>query len=77
MSDSMRGAGMPDGIYKLADADVTVKGGRTYYGEGNNLAGSVTNMGEEAERLITFGIDPRKVRLACVDNPLARLKILA
>ena len=75
VSDSMRGAGAPDGVYKLADADVTVKGGRTYYGEGGNLAGSVTNMGEEASRLLSFGIDPAKIRLACVENPLSRLGI--
>ena len=75
VSDSMRGAGAPDGVYKLADADVTVKGGRTYYGEGNNLAGSVTNMGEEASRLLSFGIDPVRIRLACVENPLSRLGI--
>ena len=77
VSDSMRGAGMPDGTYKLAQADVLVKGGRTYYGDGGNLAGSVTNMKEEAERLIAFGIDPLKVRLACVENPLSRLNFLA
>lgn len=75
VSDSMRGAGMPDGEYKLADANVTVKDGRTYYGEGGNLAGSVTNMGEEASRLISFGIDPVKIHLACVENPLCRLNI--
>ena len=67
---------MPDGIYKLADADVTVKDGRTYYGEGGGLAGSVTNMKEEASRLIAFGIDPLKVRKACVENPLLRLNIM-
>lgn len=75
VSDSMRGAGMPDGNYKLADANVTVKDGRTFYGEGGNLAGSVTNMGEEASRLISYGIDPVKIRLACVENPLCRLNI--
>lgn len=75
VSDSMRGAGMPDGTYKLADADVTVKDGRTYYGEGGNLAGSVTNMRQEASRLLSFGIDPVKIRLACVENPLSRLGI--
>ena len=75
VSDSMRGAGMPDGEYKLADADVTVKGGRTYYGPGGNLAGSVTNMGQEASRLLSFGIGPEKIRLACVENPLSRLGI--
>lgn len=77
VSDSMRGAGMPDGTYKLADADVTVRGGRTYYGEGGNLAGSVTNMGEEASRLISYGIDPGIVERACIENPVSRLKILA
>ena len=76
ISDSMRGAGMPDGTYKLGDADVLVKGGRTYYGPAGNLAGSVTNMSEEAQRLICFGIDPVKVRLACVENPLLRLNIM-
>lgn len=75
VSDSMRGAGMPDGNYKLADADVTVKDGRTYYGEGGNLAGSVTNMGQEASRLISYGVDPVKIHLACVENPLCRLNI--
>lgn len=75
VSDSMRGAGAPDGVYKLADADVTVKDGRTYYGKGNILAGSVTNMAQEASRLLSFGIDPIKIRLACVENPLSRLGI--
>lgn len=73
VSDSMRGTHMPNGIYKLADADVEVRDGRTYYGEGGNLAGSVTYMGQEAERLIAFGIPEEKVRAACYDNPLSRL----
>ncbi len=76
VSDSMRGAGMPDGIYKLADADVMVKDGRTYYGPGGNLAGSVTNMKEEASRLISFGIEPSLIQKACVNNPLSRLNIM-
>ena len=77
VSDSMRGAGMPDGLYKLADADVSVRDGRTYYGKGGNLAGSVTNMAQEASRLLSFGIAPEKVLLACTDNPMRRLGILA
>ncbi|MBR1797140.1 MAG: amidohydrolase family protein [Clostridiales bacterium] len=76
VSDSMRGAGMPDGEYKLADAAVTVKGGRTYYGPEGNLAGSVTNMGEEAQRLVAFGIDPSKILKACRTNPLSRLNLV-
>lgn len=76
ISDSMRGAGMPDGEYKLADANVTVKDGRTYYGDNGDLAGSVTNIAQEASRLISFGIDPDKVRKACRENPLSRLNII-
>ena len=76
ISDSMRGAGMPDGIYKLGDADVTVKKGRTYYGPSGGLAGSVTNMGQEYERLLDFGIQPSKALMACVENPLSRLDVM-
>lgn len=76
VSDAMRGAGMPDGVYKLADADVTVKGGRTYYGESGGLAGSVTNMAQEVKNLISYGIDTHKVHLASVENPLLRLNLV-
>lgn len=75
VSDSMRGAGMPDGLYKLADADVLVKNGRTYYGEHGGLAGSVTYMAQEVERLKEFGISEDIIRKATFDNPLRRLHI--
>ncbi|MBR6483942.1 MAG: amidohydrolase family protein [Clostridiales bacterium] len=75
VSDSMRGARMPDGIYKLAAADVEVRDGRTYFGEEGGLAGSVTYMKQEAERLCSFGIPEDKVARACWSNPLSRLGI--
>lgn len=73
ISDSMRGAGMPDGVYKLADADVTVKNGRTYFGEHGGLGGSVTNLAQEAERLFSYGIDMDTIIRALTVNPLRRL----
>lgn len=73
VSDSMRGSGMPDGVYKLAEVDVEVANGRTYYGPNRGLAGSVTNMGEEVMRLQKFGIDDKLITLASKENPLRRL----
>lgn len=73
VSDSMRGAGMPDGIYKLATADVTVRNGRTYYGEAGGLAGSVTNISEEVKRLYDFGVSIDKIIASSTVNPLKRL----
>lgn len=73
VSDSMRAAGMPDGTYRLGTADVEVKDGRTYYGEGRNLAGSVTNLSEEFMRLHAFGIGLDKALKALTSNPLKRL----
>lgn len=75
VSDSMRGAGMPDGEYLLGSAKVRCSGGRTYYGEHGGLAGSVTNMHEEYEKLISYGISEAAVRKAVYDNPLRRLQI--
>lgn len=73
VSDSMRGSGMPDGCYKLGSIDVLCKDGRTYYGESGGLAGSVTNMMEEAEILERIGISQKSIQLATYDNPLRRL----
>ncbi len=75
VSDAMRGAGMPDGIYKLAEADVEVRGGRTYYGPEGGLAGSVTNLAQEAARLYSYGIDRETIIKAMTVNPLRRLGI--
>ncbi|SCW39286.1 N-acetylglucosamine-6-phosphate deacetylase [Ruminococcaceae bacterium YRB3002] len=76
ISDSMRGAGMPDGEYYLGDVKVICKGGRTYYGPGGNLAGSVTDMTEEYNVLTAAGIPEDKVIKAMCSNPLKRLGCL-
>lgn len=75
VSDAMRGAGMPDGMYRLGNADVMCKGGRTYFGPAGNLAGSVTDMASEASNLLRFGIDPSLIVRSCSSNPLKTLHI--
>lgn len=73
ISDSMRGALMPDGIYDLGGTDVEVKGGRTYYGPDRDLAGSVTCLAEEFRKLMGLGIDKKRVIDSLTLNPLMRM----
>jgi len=76
ISDSMRGSGMPDGVYLLGDTEVECRGGRTYFGPGGNLAGSVTNMASEAQVLEGLGIPFSLINKALIENPLSRLDIM-
>jgi N-acetylglucosamine-6-phosphate deacetylase len=73
ISDSMRGAGAPEGVYKLGPADVLCRDGRTWFGPSGNLAGSVTDIASEASNLFAFGIAPDKIIRSCSVNPLETL----
>ncbi len=75
VSDSMRGASMPDGKYLLGDTEVDVRGGRTFFGVNGDLAGSVTNMAKEVAVLKKCGIDESKIVKAASVNPLLRLNL--
>lgn len=75
VSDAMRAGGMPDGIYDLGGTPVESRGGRTYFGPSGNLAGSVTNLSQEAERLLGFGISRSAVLKALTDTPRKRLNL--
>lgn len=75
ISDSMRGALMPDGIYDLGGTDVEVKGGRTYYGEGRDLAGSVTYLSEEFKKLMSIGVPEKRCVDSLTRNPLRRMSL--
>ena len=75
ISDSMRGALMPDGIYDLGGTDVEVKGGRTYYGEGRDLAGSVTYLSEEFRNLINIGVPVKRCLNSLTVNALRRMSL--
>jgi len=73
VSDAMRAGGMPDGIYDLGGTPVESRGGRTYFGPEGNLAGSVTYLAQEAERLFSYGIDKTAIINALTVTPMKRL----
>ena len=73
VSDAMRAAGMTDGIYDLGGTPVESRGGRTYFGDKGNLAGSVTDLAQEAERLFSYGIGRTSIINALTVTPLKRL----
>lgn len=75
ISDSMRGSGMPDGDYYLGDVKITCKGGRTYFGQNGNLAGSVTDMYSEFLTLTGIGIPFDAVLNSMTVNPYRRLNM--
>lgn len=68
VSDSMRAASCPDGVYLLGGQPVTVKEGRTT-GANQRPAGSVTNILEEMRNLISFGIPIRQIIKSATINP--------
>ncbi|MBR2522856.1 MAG: amidohydrolase family protein [Clostridiales bacterium] len=73
ISDSMRGAGMPDGDYRLGDAMVRCEKGRTWYGASGSLAGSLTDLFSEYKILTSSGIPEPQVIRSLTVNPLRRL----
>lgn len=75
ISDAMRAAGMPDGTYDLGGTRVESRNGRTYFGSSGNLAGSVTNLSQESERLFSFGIPEKSVIRALTKTPKERLNV--
>lgn len=74
ISDSMRGTYMPEGTYKLGEANVLVKDGRTYYGPTGGLAGSVVLLPDQLDRLRSYGISEDTIIKSTTINPLRRLK---
>ena len=76
ISDSMRGAFMPDGIYDLGGTPVTVKDNRTYFGPEGNIAGSVSCLTSELSNLMSLGIDPGRIVDSMTVTPLGRMGLL-
>lgn len=75
ISDSMRAAGMPDGIYTLGGQEVTVKGHLATLSDGT-IAGSVTNLMDCLRWIVqTAGIPlPSAIKAATI-NPAKELGI--
>lgn len=71
VSDSVRPAGLSDGVYDGGGLDVIVKGGVAYT-PGGNLAGSTTCLFECVRRAISFGIPEEDAVRMASENP-ARL----
>ncbi len=68
VSDSMRAAGLPDGIYELGGQPVNVANGQARLSDGT-IAGSTTNMLEEVKNLVGFGLPLRQVIKSATINP--------
>ncbi|CAB1244738.1 N-acetylglucosamine-6-phosphate deacetylase [Ruminococcaceae bacterium BL-4] len=72
ISDSMCAAGMPDGTYEFGGQKVIVKEHKAVLSDGT-LAGSVTNLLEEVQNLIRFGIPLSRIIRSVTLNPASVL----
>ena len=71
VSDSVRAAGLEDGVYDLGGLDITVKGGVARTKDGN-LAGSTATLLHCVKCAIKFGIPEERAFMMATANP-ARL----
>lgn len=72
VSDSMRAAGLPDGVSELGGQTVYVKQGKARLQDGT-IAGSTTNLHEEVKNLISYGIPARQVIRSVTINPAKQI----
>ncbi|MBQ3107846.1 MAG: N-acetylglucosamine-6-phosphate deacetylase [Firmicutes bacterium] len=76
ISDSLRAAGMPDGIYPFGGQEIEVHGNRaTIAGHPETLAGSVTSLMGCMRQAVAFGIPLEDAVRACTSNPAAAIGI--
>lgn len=68
VSDSMRAAGLPDGVSELGGQRVFVRNGQARLADGT-IAGSTTNLYDEVKNLIRFGVPLRQVIKSATINP--------
>lgn len=74
ISDSMRAAGMPDGIYDLGGLDVSVSGAYARLADGT-IAGSVSNLMQCVRQAVSMGI-PLETAVTCATiNPARSIGI--
>ncbi len=72
ISDSMRAAGLPDGVSELGGQKVYVKDGRARLDDGT-IAGSTTNLYDEVKNLLRFGIPLRQAIKSATINPAVEI----
>ena len=68
ISDSMRAAGMPDGVYSLGGQTVYVRDKKACLEDGT-IAGSVSNLMDCLRHCIDIGIRPEDAIRAATENP--------
>jgi len=73
ISDSLRAAGMNDGVYELAGLPVIVKDGKAYLEDGT-IAGSTITLYECVKNLIRWGISPESAFKMASYNPSKAVK---
>ena len=74
ISDSMRAAGMEDGVYELGGQQVTVSGNKALLPDGT-IAGSVTNLYDCLQRAVSCGIPMGEAIAAATMNPAKSMGI--
>lgn len=68
VSDSMRAAGMPDGVSELGGQTVYIQNGQARLKDGT-IAGSTTNLFDEFQNLLRFGVPFRHALRSVTINP--------
>jgi N-acetylglucosamine-6-phosphate deacetylase len=74
ISDSMMAAGMEDGDYSLGGQTVSVKGNRAILSDGT-IAGSVTNLMQCMQNVVTYGIPLSSAVKCAAVNPAKEIGI--
>ena len=74
ISDSLRAAGCPAGVYELGGQQVFVKDGKATL-ENGTIAGSVIDIRIAVQRCISFGIREEAVLKAATINPARAIKV--
>ena len=76
ISDSLRAAGMPDGVYPFGGQEIEVHGNRaTIVGHPETLAGSVTSLMGCLRQAVQFDIPLHDAVRACTLNPAEAIGI--
>lgn len=76
VSDSMRAAGMPDGVSELGGQTVYIQNGQARLKDGT-IAGSTTNLFDEFKNLVRFGVPFRQALRSVTINPAAAIGLEA
>ncbi len=69
VSDSMRGAGMPNGRYDFGGQEVELTDGVAKLVKGGVISGSATNLAECCRNVVRFGVPMEKAVRAATLNP--------